>query len=72
MDYLLISDGLWYAGHILSGMSMLFAQTNNNLAIAMVTIGQFITIISRPIGRINNHKEGEEGHLADPHTKPTV
>lgn len=54
MNFLLISDYLWYAGHILSGCSILFARNNYNLAISMAMSGQFITIISRPIGRIKN------------------
>jgi len=54
MNFLLISDYLWYTGHILSGWSILFVRNNYNLAISMSLCGQFITIISRPIGRIKN------------------
>ncbi len=54
MNYILLADFLWYLGHILTGSSIIFSQTNHNLAICLVFVGQFITIISRPIGRINN------------------
>jgi len=52
MNYLLISDILWYSGHMLTGSAILFTHTNYELAVSFVFIGQFITIISRPIGRI--------------------
>ena len=52
MNYILVADFLWYSGHILTGSSVLFSRTNYNLTISLVFIGQFITILSRPIGRI--------------------
>jgi len=52
MNYLLIYDVLWYSGHILNGFSILLIQKYFNVAILFVFLGQFITIISRPIGRI--------------------
>lgn len=57
MDYLKISDYLWYLGHILSGISIIFTQINYNIAVFLVIFGQFITIISRPIGRIKNEEK---------------
>ncbi len=54
MDYLKISDYLWYLGHVLSGISIIFTGINYNIAVFLVIFGQFITIISRPIGRIKN------------------
>jgi hypothetical protein len=54
MNYILISDFLWYLGHILSGSSILFTDYNENISIGFVIVGQFITIISRPISRIKN------------------
>jgi hypothetical protein len=54
MNYILLADGLWYSGHILTCSSIMFSQTNRPLAISLVFVGQFITIISRPISRINN------------------
>lgn len=54
MNYLLLSDCLWYTGHILTGISIAFSQTQYFIAVSLVVIGQFITIISRPIGRIKN------------------
>lgn len=52
MNYILLADFLWYSGHILTGSSVLFSRTNHILTISLVFVGQFITIISRPIGRI--------------------
>jgi len=54
MNYILISDFLWYTGHVLSGISILFSHNNYYLAVSMVFIGQIITIISRPISRMKN------------------
>ena len=54
MNYLMISDYLWYTGHVLSGLSIIFTRYNYNIAVSLVFFGQFITIISRPIGRIKN------------------
>lgn len=50
MDYVLVSDCLWYAGHILTGASV-FVSRNN--AVFFICVGQFITIVSRPISRIS-------------------
>ena len=54
MNYFLLADFLWYSGHIMTGSSIIFSSSNHYLAIYLVFIGQFITIISRPISRINN------------------
>lgn len=54
MNYLLLSDILWYFGHILTGCSIIFTKDDYYLAVLCVLIGQSVTIISRPIGRINN------------------
>ena len=62
MNFFLISDYLWYAGHILTGCSILFARNNYNLTISMVLCGKFVIIISRPIGRIKNISKLETSH----------
>jgi hypothetical protein len=54
MNYLRISDYLWYTGHILSGLAIIVNQNSYVLSATMVLFGQFITIISRPIGRIKD------------------
>jgi hypothetical protein len=56
MKYTYIADWLWYTGHILSGFSIIFTRTNYDLAVSCVIVGQFITIISRPIGRLSEKK----------------
>ena len=60
MDYLKISDYLWYLGHVLSGISIIFTRINYNIAVSLVIFGQFITIISRPIGRIKNEEKPKD------------
>ena len=57
MNYLLISDIMWYSGHILSGMSVIFTHNNHYLSASFVVVGQLITIVSRPIGRIQPDKQ---------------
>lgn len=52
MNYLFVSDILWYLGHVLSGSSILFTHNEFYVSACLVFFGQFITIISRPIGRI--------------------
>lgn len=54
MNYIFISDCLWYCGHIISGSSIIIEQNNYYLALSFVIFGQFITIISRPIGRFKD------------------
>ena len=54
MNYFLLGDILWYLGHILTGCSILFSHTNYQVAVVLTIFGQFITMISRPIGRLKN------------------
>ena len=56
MNYPLIADYLWYAGNVLSGISILFTRDQYELAVSLVLAGQAITILSRPIGRITESK----------------
>lgn len=53
-NFQLLSDILWYSGHILSGSSVIINHYNFNIGIFFVSIGQFIIMISRPIGRIKS------------------
>jgi hypothetical protein len=55
MNYLFLSDCLWYFGHILTASAIIFTRNNYYIAVSFVFTGQFITIISRPIGRIKNN-----------------
>ena len=66
MNYLLLSDYMWYFGHIFSGMSILFTHHNYYFAASLVIFGQFITIISRPIGRLKPKYENK----IDPNLHP--
>ena len=49
MNYLLLSDCLWYLGHIMTGSSILFTHDNFYLAVAFVSFGQFITLYRDPL-----------------------
>lgn len=52
MNYALFADYLWYTGHILTGLAIVVNHYHFYLGVSFAFIGQFITIISRPIGRI--------------------
>jgi hypothetical protein len=36
MNYLIISDYMWYIGHILSGLSIIFTRDNYYLSVSIV------------------------------------
>jgi len=68
MNYLLLSDYMWYIGHILTGLSIVFTHNNYFVAVSLVVAGQVITMVSRPIGRItdnNLEKENDRKVQAD-------
>lgn len=52
MNPTVIADTLWYAGHTLTAVSIFLTKDNFYAAASCVLIGQGITMISRPIGRI--------------------
>ena len=54
MNYVFIADVLWYMGHIITGSAILFTKHYYTTAIACVWVGQGMTMISRPIGRIQS------------------
>jgi hypothetical protein len=56
MNYTILADCLWYFGHVLTGCAIVVNHYNYSMGILCVFIGQFTTIISRPIGRINNSR----------------
>jgi hypothetical protein len=51
MNYERIADCLWYAGHVLTGISIVVNHYNFPAAVVIVFVGQSVTMISRPIGR---------------------
>lgn len=55
MNYIFVSDILWYSGHILTGISILLSKNYYYLAVSCVFFGQFVTIISRPISRLHSN-----------------
>ena len=57
MNYVLLSDCLWYTGHVLTGGSVFFSHNNFNVAVFLICFGQFITIVSRPISRIKDQEQ---------------
>jgi hypothetical protein len=54
MEYPLIADILWYTGHILTGIAVFANHYHYPIAVSFVFTGQVMTIISRPIGRIQS------------------
>jgi hypothetical protein len=54
MNYQLLVDILWYSGHILTSITLIINHYNFYNGIICVCVSQFMIIISRPIGRINN------------------
>jgi len=59
MNYFLFADILWYTGHVLTGIAIVVSHYSYETGVACVFVGQFITIISRPIGRIKKSEELE-------------
>lgn len=55
MKYQFYADILWYIGHIITGFAIVVNHYDFKMGVVTVFIGQFITIISRPIGRIKNN-----------------
>jgi hypothetical protein len=56
MNYAWIADILWYVGHILTGSAILFTKDHYPLAVGCVWVGQGMTMILRPIGRIRTEE----------------
>lgn len=54
MNYVYVADMLWYVGHILTGSAIIFTKHHYPIAVGCVWIGQGMTMISRPIGRIES------------------
>jgi hypothetical protein len=66
MNYQILADCLWYSGHILTGIAIVTNHYNYFTGIACVFVGQFITIISRPIGRIESNTIGRKSNVLTP------
>jgi hypothetical protein len=52
MNYTFVADSLWYIGHVLTGVAIVANHYYYHLGIICAFVGQLLTIISRPIGRI--------------------
>ena len=59
--YELIVDCLWYSGHILTGTAIVVNHYQYYTALVCVFVGQFITMISRTIGRIKEAADETHG-----------
>lgn len=57
MKYQFYADILWYIGHIITGFAIVVNHYNFEMGVVTVFIGQIITIISRPIGRIKPNNQ---------------
>jgi hypothetical protein len=58
MDYRAIADGMWYSGHVLTGISIVVNHYNFVAAVVIVFLGQAITMASRPVGRRGPRQDG--------------
>jgi len=78
MKYSDWADLLWYSGHVITGFAITVMNPHRFfLGVSLVVVGQSLTIISRPIGRLrgNDHEEAETRAFFQSCTKndrPTV
>lgn len=54
MNYQKLADALWYAGHVVTAMSIVVNHYNFPAAVVVVFFGQTITMVSRPVGRMES------------------
>jgi hypothetical protein len=54
MNYQNLADGMWYVGHVITAVSIVVNHYSFPAAVVVVFVGQTITMISRPIGRIRS------------------
>ena len=56
MKYSTWADILWYTGHVITSIGIVTHHSPSFLGtgFSMVLVGQFFTILSRPIGRIRD------------------
>ena len=61
MKYSEWADMLWYTGHVVTGFAIVTNHYHFFLGVSFVVVGQVLTIISRPIGRLrgNDHEQAE-------------
>ena len=57
MDYLLLSDILWYLGRIIPTIPIIFSLSNYYTIVSLVLIGLIMTSISRVIDRYKDNKK---------------
>jgi hypothetical protein len=60
MKYSDWADLLWYSGHVITGFAITVMNPHRLfLGVSLVVVGQSLTIISRPIGRIPEKENSE-------------
>ena len=59
MNYTLIADSLWYTGHVITGFAIITNHYHYSMGISFAFVGQLLTMVSRPLGRINNSVKEE-------------
>ena len=60
MNYTLIADSLWYTGHVITGFAIITNHYQYSMGISFAFVGQLLTMISRPLGRMKNSLKEEE------------
>lgn len=54
MKYETVADIMWYVGHVITAMSIVVNHFNFPAAVVTVFVGQAITMVSRPVGRLKS------------------
>ena len=79
MKYSDWADILWYTGHVITGFAIVTNPYHFFLGVSFVVVGQVLTIISRPIGRLRDMEQAEMRKLFKQgekenydHDRPTV
>ena len=53
------ADLLWYTGHVITGFAIVTNHYHFFLGVSFVVVGQALTMISRPIGRMRDMEDAE-------------
>ena len=63
MEYETLADLMWYAGHVITAMSIVVNHFDFPCAVVTVFVGQAITMVSRPVGRLKS--PSRRGQISD-------
>lgn len=66
MKYTVVADILWYSGHVMTGFAIVVNHYHFYSGISFVVVGQLLTIVSRPIGRLPERDCETSGFFRQP------